>query len=103
MTAWTLEAPMVAHLRPWQPGAGPWVAYRDEPARRYNPDLRAYETLPGQKRRVYLYDTSSGTGTTSVIGADRFATKADALTAARKRWPPHVRGCRIGAERITDG
>lgn len=100
MTTWTLEAPMPAHLKPWQPGAGPWVAYRDEPLRRYNADLRAYETVPGKTRRVYLYDVAHGTGSTSIGNCDRFATKADALAAARHRWPPYVKGCRIGAERV---
>lgn len=80
--------------------AGEWVAFRDEPARRYNPETRQYETVPGT-RRAYLYNAASGTTAYDGKTTDRFHTKADAMAAARKRWPDRVKGCRIGAERIT--
>lgn len=87
--------------RHWEDGAGSWVAYRDEPKRRRNPETKQYEEVPGETRRCYLYDATTGTG--SLGGAekcDRFDTKAEALEAARARWPRRVKGCRIGAERI---
>lgn len=78
----------------WDQDAGPWVAYRDEPAR------------PTSARtgmiRCYLHDERTGVG--MVGGAHdnrRFDTKAEALAAARKRWPRRAKGCRIGAENVT--
>ena len=86
--------------RPWEDGAGPWVAYRDEPRRVRNPETKRYD-VPGETRRCYLYDHERGTG---MLGDPakcvRFDTKAEALEAARERWPMRVKGCRIGAERI---
>jgi hypothetical protein len=104
MTTWTLEAPVsVLHRKPWEPGAGEWVAYRDEPARRYNPVTRKFEPAPGTQRS-YLYDldrrVTATAGTATATSADRFSTKADAMEAARQHWGTYVKGCRLGAERI---
>lgn len=86
---------------PWEWEAGPWVAYRDEPKRRRNPETKEYETVPGVTR-CYLYDHRTGVG---MVGSPdkcvRFDTRAEAMAAARDRWPGRVRGCRIGAERVT--
>lgn len=83
--------------------AGEWVAYRDEPKRRRTAGGRGkdYVTVPGETTRCYLYDADRGTG---MVGSPeqcvRFDTKAEALAAARARWPRRVQGCRIGAERV---
>lgn len=81
--------------------AGQWVAYRDEPKRRRNPEGRGYVTVPGETTRCYLYDHKTGVG---MVGSPekcvRFDTKAEALAAARARWSQRVHGCRTGAERI---
>lgn len=74
----------------WQDGAGEWVAFRDEPRRSWMP--------PGPNLRMYLWDKA--TLTTSPSDCVRFDTKAEAMAAARARWPRRVQGCRIGAERI---
>jgi len=88
--------------RAWfHPEAGTWVAFRDEPKRRRDPQARTYVPVPGEVTRCYLYDLQTGTG---MVGSPekcvRFDTKAEALAAARTRWPHRVRGCRIGAERV---
>jgi hypothetical protein len=88
--------------RDWfHPDAGTWVAFRDEPKRRRDPESRGYVTVPGEVTRCYLYDARTGIG---MVGSPekcaRFDTKAEALAAARARWPRRVQGCRIGAERV---
>lgn len=85
----------------YDPKAGPWVAYRDAPRSRTNPDTKLYELVPGETTRCYLYSVASGTGMQGdPEKCDRFKTKAAALAAARKRWPQKMRGYRIGAERV---
>lgn len=94
--------PDVSARKHYDPAAGEWVAYRDEPKRRRNPGAGGYETVPGETTRCYLYDDVTGTGMVgSPVQCVRFDTKAEALAAARKRWPTKVLGCRIGAERVT--
>lgn len=87
----------------WDPEAGEWVAYRDEPKRVLNRETRKYENAAdGSTSRCYLYDDRSGVG---MVGSPdlcvRFDTKTEAYAAAKDRWPQRVRGCRIGAERVT--
>lgn len=91
---------MVA-LKPWETGAGPWVAYRDEPWRQFNSETKRYEPTPDRIQRIYLWQaTGLMAGSTSKDDCVRFNTKAEALAAARTKWPYKVKGCRIGAERV---
>lgn len=71
----------------WEPGAGPWVAYRDEPGRR-RPVIRHY-----------ALSLSSSQAEPVTAQALRFDTRAEALAFARAKWPRRAVGCRIGAER----
>lgn len=85
----------------YEAGAGPWVAYRDEPKRRRDPETKQYVPVPGETTRCYLYDVRTGVGALGMPGkCDRFDTKAEALAAARQRWPYKIKGHRIGAERV---
>lgn len=88
----------MSERRSFDPDAGPWVAYRDEPARRWNTDTRRYQPVPGQTTRWYAHSTLSTAANPE--GGLRYDTKAEALAAARKRWPRRVLGCRIGAEKV---
>jgi len=91
----------------YDPDAGPWVAYRDEPAIRWNQKTKQYEPWPGTatpdgSRRVYLYSHRSGVTATSWTQCVRFDTKAEALAAANDKWGflPRHPGFRRGAERV---
>lgn len=76
---------------PWESGAGPWVAYRDEPNRQGTAN-----------RRVYLNTVSAVYVGSTLTRADaiRFDTKAEALAAASQAWPMRVAGVVKGAERV---
>lgn len=84
--------------REYEEGAGPWVAYRDEKRRRWNNVTRDYD---GEIYTMRTYIHSELAGSTSTRGGMRYDTRAEALKAARKRWPGRVKGCRIGAERVS--
>lgn len=77
--------------RSWEPDAGPWVAYRDEPNR-----------TGTAIRRVYLNNASTAyVGSTLELDhAIRFDSKTEALAAAGVAWPMRVAGSRKGAERV---
>ena len=77
--------------RPYDPDAGPWVAFRDVPARH-----------GAGTRRHYLREMPSGGVSTTVAIEDtiRFDTKAEALAATAVAWPHRAAGCRKGAERV---
>ena len=70
----------------WEPDAGPWLVYRDEPSRH-----------PGRTLRLYAISLRSS----SVAQSDalRFDTRAEALSFGRTKWPNRVRGCRVWAKR----
>jgi hypothetical protein len=72
----------------WEPGAGQWVAYRDEPGR-----TRAVV-------RHYALSLTSSQSEPLTPQALRFDTKREALEFARAKWPSRVPGYRVGAERI---
>lgn len=76
----------------WEPDAGPWVAYRDEPNRDGT-----------STRRWYLANDSAVHSSLTYKQQDavRFDSKAEALAAGRRAWPNRVTGCTKGAETVT--
>jgi hypothetical protein len=76
--------------RAHEEGAGEWVAYRDEPNRRFR-DLR-------QLGFVW----SSTASTTSATDNSRYDTKREAENAARRHWPYQVRNTRRGGMRVSE-
>lgn len=82
---------MVAR-RPYQDGAGPWVAYMDHTRYSAKTDTRV-------PCRSYVYNTTTAWGSWTGTKADamRFDTKAEALAFVRRG--PRRRGIRTGAER----
>lgn len=89
----------------YDPEAGPWVAYRDEPGIRWDQKTKTYvpaaSARPDGSRRIYLYSQRSGVTASSPDQCVRFDTKAEALAAGVTRWGSRrYKGFRRGAERI---
>ena len=85
----------------YDPDAGPWVAYREEPAIRWDQAKKTYVGNPDESRRIYLYNSETRVTATSADQCVRFNTKAEAIAAGVRQWgTARYVGFRRGAERV---